>query len=166
MAGFKAERMRVTQEGRIEAPVEKVFPLACPQAEYEWIDGWDCDIIHSESGKIEDGCVFTENRSVPLLHDSEGGATTWYAVLYEPGAYRLHFVLLTGISVIKYKIEMEDSGDGATLIKLDFTLTALNDRGNTYIERGGEQKVAAMLAGLGHMMKHYAETGKKLKLGH
>ena len=39
----------------------------------------------------------------------------------------------------------------------------LNERGNTFIDRGGKGKVSAMLAGLGHMLKHYCETGEMLK---
>ena len=166
MSSFEAKRMQVTQEGRINAPVDQVFPLACPYEEYKWIDGWDCDITYSESGKIEDGCIFTEDRSVPLLHDAEGGATTWYAVLYEPDDFHLHFVLLTDISIIKYKIEMEAAGDGATAIELDMVLTARNERGNTFIAGDGRKKVSAMLMGLGHMLKHYCETGEMLKLAH
>jgi len=163
MSSFTAKRMQVTQEGRINAPVDQVFPLACPYEEYKWIDGWDCEIIYSESGKVEDGCIFTEKRSLPLLHDAEGGATTWYAVLYDPDDFRLHFVLLTDISVIKYKIEMEAAGDGETLVKLDLLLTARNQRGNTFIVSDGRKKVSAMLMGLGRMLKHYCETGEMLK---
>jgi hypothetical protein len=164
MSSFKAKRIQVTQEGRIDAPVEQVFPLACPYEEYKWIDGWDCEILYSESGKVEDGCIFTETRSVPFLHDTEGGETTWYAVLHDPDDFRLHFVLLTEISIIKYKIEMEASADGATQARLDLVLTARNERGNAFIDVDGREKVSAMLAGLGHMLKHYAETGEMLKL--
>ena len=164
MSDFKAKRIRIANEGQIRAPVSQVFPLACPHEEYKWIDGWDCDIIYSDSGKVENGCIFTEKRSVPLLHDSDGGVTTWIAVLHDPRTYRLHFVLMTDISAIKYAIEMEDAGDDVTTIKLDFTLTALNQRGNHFIESGGEEKVGMMLAGLGHMLKHYCETGRMLKV--
>jgi hypothetical protein len=163
MPDFEAKRIHVVLEGQISAPVDQVFPLACPYEEYKWIEGWDCDIIYSDSGRVEDGCIFTEKRSVPLLHDSDDGVTTWYAVLHDPKDFRLHFVLVTGISISKYKIEMEDSGDGTTVIKLDFTLTALNERGNTFIDGGGKERVSAMLTGLGHMMKHYCETGEMLK---
>lgn len=163
MPGFAAERIQIAQTGRIDAPVERVFPLACPYEEYKWIDGWDCDIIHSKSGRIEDGCIFTETRSVPLLHDSHDGVTTWYAVLHDPESFRLHFVLVTPISIIKYRIEMEDLGDATTSVNLDLTLTALNERGNAFIHRGGKERVSAMLAGLGRMLKHYCETGEMLK---
>lgn len=163
MPKFKAKRIRIATRDSIRAPVSRVFPLACPYEEYKWIDGWDCDIIYSDSGKVEDGCIFTETRSAPLLHDSDSGATTWVAVLHDPESYRLHFVLMTDISVIKYEIDMEDAGGGATTIKLDLTLTALNERGNQFIENGGGEKVGAMLAGLGHMLKHYCETGRMLR---
>jgi hypothetical protein len=166
MSSFTAERMQIKQEGRIDAPVDRVFPLACPYEEYKWIDGWDCDVIYPASGKIEDGCIFTEVRSVPLLHDAEGGATTWYAALYEPDDFRVHFLLLTDISIIKYKIEMEAAGEGETRIELDMVITARNERGNAFIAGDGRKKASAMLMGLGHMLKHYCETGEMLKLEH
>jgi hypothetical protein len=164
MSSFTARRIQTTQQGQIHAPVDLVFPLACPYEEYKWIDGWDCDIIYSQSGKVEDGCIFTETRSMPMLYDAEGGATTWYAVLHDPDDFRLHFVLLTDISIIKYKIEMEAAADGTTRIKLDLVLTARNERGNTFIATDGRKNVSAMLMGLGHMLKHYCETGEMLKL--
>lgn len=165
MSPFTAERMQVTREERIDAPVDQVFPLACPYEEYKWIDGWDCDITYSQSGRIEEGCVFTEERSAPFLHDAPGGETTWYAVLYEPDDFRLHFVLLTDISISRYEIEMEAAEDGGTLATLDLVLTARNERGNDFIAGGGREKVSAMLTGLGRMLKHYSETGGMLKLG-
>lgn len=162
MSRINARRMHVQHHGTIEAPVDEVFPLACPYAEYEWISGWDCEIIYSESGRNENGCIFTEKLSLPFLHDADGGSTMWMTVLYDPTNHRVHFVLTTDISAIKYEIEMDASGNRATDIRLDLTLTALNERGNRFVENGGEEKVSMMLAGLGQMLKHYCETGEML----
>ena len=45
---------------RIEAPPDSVFPLLCPVREAEWLAGWSevLEMVHSDSGLAEDGCVF------------------------------------------------------------------------------------------------------------
>ncbi len=40
---------------KIDACPEVVFPLLSPVREAEWIDGWSCEMIHSESGLAEEG---------------------------------------------------------------------------------------------------------------
>ena len=44
MAG--SDSLQVEYETRIAAPVDAVFPLACPVEEYKWIPGWKCDLVH------------------------------------------------------------------------------------------------------------------------
>ena len=38
---------------------EQVFPLLCPTREYDWIETWQCELIYSDSGFAEPGCIFT-----------------------------------------------------------------------------------------------------------
>ena len=48
---------------QIAASPAVVFPLLCPVREADWIDGWSCEMLHSESGLAELGCVFKTNRA-------------------------------------------------------------------------------------------------------
>ena len=41
-----------------KAIVEEVFPLLCPKREEEWIPGWECETIWSNSGYNEEGAIF------------------------------------------------------------------------------------------------------------
>ena len=59
MSQGQSGRKTVHHVAKIGAPVEKVFPLLCPVREYEWIDGWSCRLVHSESGFAEKGAIFT-----------------------------------------------------------------------------------------------------------
>jgi len=40
--------------GTWETTPEKLFPLFCPAREADWIPGWDCQLIYTESGYAED----------------------------------------------------------------------------------------------------------------
>jgi hypothetical protein len=65
MAGSDA--LQVDYETRIAAPVDSVFPLACPVEEYKWIPGWKCDLVHCPNQQVEQGTVFDEYSSAPFL---------------------------------------------------------------------------------------------------
>lgn len=42
----------------INHPASEIFPLLCPTREYDWIEGWECDLLYSESGIAEQDCIF------------------------------------------------------------------------------------------------------------
>jgi hypothetical protein len=65
MAGSNS--LQVDYETRIAAPVDSVFPLACPVEEYKWIPGWKCDLVHCPNQQVEQGTVFDEYSSAPFL---------------------------------------------------------------------------------------------------
>jgi hypothetical protein len=165
MSNFEAKRVHCTHEERIQALVDQVFPLACPIEEYKWIDGWQCNITYSRSGRIEDDCIFTEDMIAPFLLGSDVGPTTWITTLYDPEGYCVHFVLITSATVAEYEIDMEDLGSGATSVKWDFTLTSLNGKGSKLIDENTQDKMLAMLTFAAQSLKHYCETGEMLKMG-
>ena len=51
----------------INAPVDEVFPLACPVKEYLWIPGWKCNLIHCPNERVELGTVLSELSSTRFL---------------------------------------------------------------------------------------------------
>lgn len=92
MTDFQARR--VTQEftHTISAPPSKIFPLLCPVREYEWIDGWTCKMIYSESGYAEKDCVFT--TCFP-----RGLEEIWSVSAYDPDRHIIQFVVTSFLSV-------------------------------------------------------------------
>ena len=160
---FSGKRVRSTVSETIQAPVDEVFPLACPVEEYKWIDGWQCNLVYSESGKVEKGCIFTESMSAPLLGYTEG-STTWLTALYDRDRHQVHFILITPISVAQYEIHMEAASADTTRAKLDLTLTATTQQGNAFAEAAAKDATQAMLASLARMLKHYCESGEMLRV--
>lgn len=50
---------------------ERIFPLLCPVLEYDWVPGWECELVYTESGVAESGAVFRTER------ERDGGLDTW-----------------------------------------------------------------------------------------
>jgi hypothetical protein len=75
--GFTAVREAKSGTQRLVATPEKVFPLLCPTREYDWIEHWRCQMVHSESGFAELDCVFTTD--FPHVGDE-----TWVVSVYRP----------------------------------------------------------------------------------
>lgn len=165
---IKLKRANAHHEVRIKGDVDDCFSLACPKAELNWIDGWQFDMIYSESGKNEKNCIFLEALSGPVVLRSPGLNTYWYTTLYDPENHRCHFVLLSQKPVIaKLEIHMDALPDGNTSIKWDLTYTALSVEGNKIIrEKDFKDRMSNMINFLGLSAKHYMETGKIYKLPH
>ncbi len=58
MTNFTPKKIKSQFVQQFQAPPDKVFPLLCPVREYEWIEPWQCEILHSDSGIAEKNCVF------------------------------------------------------------------------------------------------------------
>lgn len=155
--------VRVEINQTINAPVQEVFPLACPVMEYKWIPGWKCELVHCPNGHVELGTIFNEIASAPILTGTIAQKTTWTAVLYEPDRYRVHYQLDNQISTSLYKIEFEADASGKTKSRLEITYSPLNEKGIRNMEKGGENKLNLMVSYLSLMLKHYCEEGKMIK---
>lgn len=155
-------RVNIVLPVHVKAPVEKVFPLCCPVEEYRWIPGWKCHLIHCPNDKVELGTIFSEVSSAPFLLSSFRGKTTWTAIMHDPDNYKLHFRLDNEKSSSLYTIELQDDGRGGTVGALDFTYTAINDKGGGYVGKNMEEKIRVMLSIISAMLRHYCETGKML----
>ena len=162
MAEFKPKTAKSVIPVSIKAPVDQVFPLACPVQEYKWIPGWKCNLIHCPNEKVELGTIFSEISSAPFLMGNFRGITTWTAVLHDPQSYKIHFRLDNKYSSSIYKIEFEDIGQDETEGKLDFTYHATNKKGNRLVGNNLDAKIHIMLSMLNAMLKHYCETNEML----
>ncbi len=58
MTAFIAKKIKNRFVQHFHAPYSKVSPLLCPVREYEWIEPWQCEMLHSDSGFAEKNCVF------------------------------------------------------------------------------------------------------------
>ena len=137
------------------APPERVFPLLCPIREYDWLDGWRCTLLHSESGVAERDCVFrTEGQGE--------GPMTWVVSRYEP-PLRIEFTcLVPDALVMRLDISVKKSGAGASLLEWSRRFVSLGERGDLML---GEREAghASVMARIEGALVHYLETGSILR---
>jgi hypothetical protein len=157
---FRARRVICRHQETIAAPPERIFPLLCPIEEYKWIDRWDCELVYSESGVVEDNCIFREEMS-PRLFGSSAPAI-WITALNDSDHFRRHFVILNDELVRKAEVSIEDSGNGVSTVRWTTIATTLNQKGNQGFPEL-QAKLQLMLSFLGSSLRHYCETGEMLR---
>ena len=155
---FRARRLVARHEERIKAHPGQIFPLLCPIEEYKWIDGWECELVYSESGVVENNCVFREDLSAPFLFGS-AGSTTWITTLQDHDSWRRHFVMISDAAVRKGEVSIEDGGGGTSLVRWALVVTSLNQDGSKAFDDGLEERARVDLAFLGAALRHYCESG-------
>ena len=156
----KSNRSNIELSIDIEAPMEKIFPLACPVEELKWINNWDYTMVYSESGINELGCIFFEEMSArhvvgPGFHEK----TFWYTVEYEPDTGLIHFLLVRSSSITDLIINMETIENNLTKVKWNMTITSIDEKANVAFDDNIKDRMKMMLSFLAQSLKHYCETG-------
>ena len=153
---FKAKRVTRNYVQTIKAPPSVVHSLICPVKEAEWLDGWEYDLIFSDSGLAEKGCVFT-SRSAGEKD------TIWLITKRDDAACETVFARITPDSrVAEVTVRAEDGGRQTSRVRITYTITALNEAGNRFIENFTEENFVKDMKFWEATMNHYLETGKAL----
>jgi len=148
----RRKRATLVPERMVNAKPEVVFPLLCPTREYDWIEDWDCQLLHSKSGYAEHNVVF---RTCIM-----GVEETWICTHYEP-CREIHYIRMAPGLTIKLEISLLDEGHGKTLIRWSLTASGLSEEMNdavTDLEEGGTR-----IHRLEHLLddlEHYLEKGE------
>ena len=157
-----SDAKRFTHSGSVPvtASPDRVFPLLCPVREYEWIDGWDCRVIYSESGLVEEGCIFATRFP-------DDGPTVWVTTLHDPGTRRVEFVRFTPeLKVLKMQLRVDEVTDGTSTLTIKYTLTGLSEEGNRLVEHLGADRgeyFEKHIQRLGTLLNHFLTRGTMLK---
>ncbi len=159
MQPFRARRIARTYNWEIPAPPDRVFPLLCPVREYDWIPGWSCDLIYSESGLAEKGCIFkTSFRGE--------GEELWVVTRHEPESGRFDAVrFIEGSRLVTVEVSLSSADGRSTRLVWVQTISALDDAGNEYIDAFSEPAQQARMDALGKLLAHFCETGRMLGAG-
>jgi hypothetical protein len=144
----------------IAAPPEAVFPLLCPVREADWLEGWidQVEMIHSDSGAAEDGCVFITR--VPGQPD-----TVWVITHHDPVRRTVDFVrVTTGLVATRLQIAVEPRGDGSSSVAITYTFTPLDRAGRAFVEQSHSEDVfRGDMAWWEASMNHWLRTGVILR---
>jgi uncharacterized protein YndB with AHSA1/START domain len=143
---FRARRAVTRYSAEIGAPPEAVFPLLCPVREYEWLDGWACEMIYSESGVAEENCIF---------RTAFGQSAVWNVDHYEPPR-RIAFTVVWSEQVSRLNIALEPTSGGGTKLGWTRTFTALNEAGNAKIDSWSTERDRELT----RVLDYFLKTGK------
>ncbi len=152
---FTPRRLELSFTDVLEASPQEVFPLLCPVREYEWIEDWQCELVHSKSGFAEKGCVFTTQLAL---------GETWVCSRYEPPRL-LEFVINAGSHLaVTFGATLAPTARG-TEICWTRTLTSLDSVGDRVVRRYSEGAYQKEMELLARRLKHYLATGQCLQTG-
>jgi hypothetical protein len=156
LSSFKAKRVTRSFVQTIYAEPVKVHSLICPVKEAEWLDGWDYDLIFSQSGVAEHGCVFISRA------DGEKN-TIWLITKRDDQNYKTEFARMTPESRVGHlTVRIEDGGNHTSRVHISYTFTALNAAGNQFIENFSEENFVKDMKFWEAALNHYLKTGKVL----
>jgi hypothetical protein len=154
MPAFQAARRLHEYTQTNDAPPEGVFPLLCPVREAEWVPQWQYRMIHSQSGMVEQGCVF-------LTPEEDGSETIWQCTDYQPEAFRIAYAWVRpGLMTAQICIQLEPRDDGRTNAHIRYTYTALSEAGNAELHRMDKAWFEHKMSSWQSAINHYLRTGK------
>lgn len=149
-------RTVVSHVMQLAAAPGEVFPLLCPVREYEWIDGWQCEMIHSASGVAEAGAVFRTSFA------QDGPIDTWVISRYEPPR-AIEFVRVNPLRAIHYAIHLESEDAEHSGWRWTQTLTGLDAEGEALVAAVDAKVFAQKIAVLEAKLAHFLITGTMLR---
>lgn len=101
--GTKLKKGGFTAVRKFNASPEKLFPLFCPPTtEYDWLPGWKCELLHSESGYMESNAIFRT--------DYFGFDEVWFCADYQPSR-RIECIRVSQDITIRFEINVADHFD-------------------------------------------------------
>jgi hypothetical protein len=153
---FKAKQHFVSCSQLLNFKPEMVFPLLCPQREYDWIESWKGKIIYSKSGFAELDCVFSTDLPGDIKE-------IWTVDLFNKNE-KIQFVRFTESRVIRYSIKLIDNKNGTTTANWEQTITSISEEGNSYIENFSDIEYETKIKSLEKMLNYYLTTGQILKM--
>jgi len=154
----QSKRLVQSHEMTIPATADRIFPLLCPVLEYEWIEGWKCDLLRSESGVAENNCIFRTN-------DPLEGEMTWVVSRYEPDRDIEFVIFRPELLVLKLDLGLSENGNGTTRLRITHTFTGVGEEGNAVVGMLPEDFTRERWNWLGEALAYYLRTGEMLRRG-
>jgi hypothetical protein len=149
---IKPRRIRHAYTQAIGAPPERIFPMLCPVRETDWAPGWDPKFVISESGVMEDGCLFVTPEAM--------SNAIWITVRHDPDTYYLELLkVVPEHTVCKYEITLASEPRGRTAAEVVFTCTALSEEGVEHLGELTESWYEELMVNWEQALNYYLEHG-------
>jgi hypothetical protein len=154
---FKAIQFARSGIVHCKATVEEVFPLLCPKREEEWIPGWECETIWSNSGYNEKDAIFRTTKPY-------GTELYWTTIQYDIHERIVDFLITAPrLYIFRFKIELNVNSDGSLAITFRQTFNSISEEGNAFIERYRNDDFGGRLKNLEEFMNRHLEDKRRKK---
>jgi len=145
-------RKRLTTEHihEFQQPCAEIFKLACPVREDEWLPGWPeiREIIYTESGFAEMGCVFKTKSMAHLM-----GPATWVNNIFNPSE-KIQYSAVNENLVYQIEWELEPLGGGCRAL-LRRRWTALTEKAEKFLGKMAEEQAGGKPPDLFNLIEKY-----------
>lgn len=142
----KPYRRRQTATFDLDADPDAVFALMCPVREYEWEPGWTTNIILSETGAVEQDCIFTTPGGASAGSTGDSAEALWVTPFYDAKNRMLTMIKFTPAEcVTRLDIEIAPAPSGAEAT-VSYAHTALSKLGRRIVDDHGAANFDAMMA--------------------
>ena len=148
---YIAKRSTRIHEACYNSTPEKIFPLLCPVLEYDWLEHWRCDLVHTESGVAEMDGIF-------ITFFEPGQTDVWTVSRYEKNE-RIEFIIVNSRRVSRLAITLTANNDGTTNAQWKEVLTALTPEGEKALESYSEKEWMLRRENISMRLNYYLEHG-------
>ncbi len=140
-------RRVMTHRQTFQTTPDKLFPLFCPTTEYDWIDGWNGELIYSKSHYQEYNLIFKT--------DFFKFEEVWVITRFEPNR-AIEFTRVSTDLAVKLDISVSDNLDGTSTANWIIYATALTDNGNVMLENmsADTEPIGILIDALDHYIKN------------
>jgi len=123
--------------------------------EYEWIQGWKCEMIYTESGIIEKNCIFITNF--------QGiGRETWYVSDFIPNEH-ICFIRISNDLSIRFDIDLFIKTNNSTEMRWTQIFTSTTDNGSKLLMQMTPEAFSSSVIQRGQQLDYFIKTGSMMR---
>lgn len=151
----KPSRRKHSYVQHFSASPGDVFPLLCPVMEVEWVPGWMPGAVITDSGLVEQDCIF--------VTASKPQDSIWVVTGYDPDACHLQMYKVSPEhTVTRIDIALSAGSDGGTSATVTYEVTSIGKAGERFVEEFTEQWYEDFMVSWEKAMNHYLKTGRRI----
>jgi hypothetical protein len=135
---------------------DEIFPLLCPVKEKDWTPDWDPKLVITNSGNIEQECLFVEA-------DKPSDAI-WVVSKHDPINFEVEMYRIVPGSIIgKFGITLDSEEGKSTSANVSYEQTALCKNGEKIIDEFTAESFAEFMDEFTLTINHYLITGRMIE---
>lgn len=156
MSNFIAQQAMRSHMLHLKGRPDEVFSLFDPIGERKWSEDWNPTMIHPTSG-IAQGAVF-------VTTDNDGAEAIWIITKLDRKNRNIVYTSVTPrLKVSLIDIGCEPEGVNCTKARVTYTITALSEKGNQYVDSYSNERYHKWMTNWERAINHYLQHGQALK---